>query len=54
MSVTGSSLRKIQAFRPNFVVRKFSINGQFVQIVRQFTRKSAETDHLQKIFSPEH
>ena len=38
-----------KAFRPNFLVRKFSVNGQLVQIVRRFTRKSAETVSLWKL-----
>ena len=37
------TLRKIQTFLPNFLVRKFSVNGQFPQIFGRFTKKSVET-----------
>ena len=35
--------RKKPAFPPNFLVSKFSINGQFLQILGSFTQNSAET-----------
>ena len=37
------SLHKIQCFSPNFLVRKFSVNGQFPQVFGQIARKSSET-----------
>ena len=40
---------KIQAFPPNFLLRKFSVKGQFLQ--KFGTQNSAKTVHLQKIFS---
>ena len=46
------SPRKIQGFPPNFLVRRFSANGQFKQIFRRFARKSAETARLRKMSSP--
>ena len=42
---------KIQAFSPNILVRKFSVNGQFLQIFGQIpqdflTRKLGEKAHI--------
>ena len=37
------TLRKIPAILSNFLVRKFSVNGQFQQIFGQISRKSAGT-----------
>lgn len=42
----------IQAFPPNFVVPKFSVNGQFPYLFGQIVRKSAENAHLRTISSP--
>ena len=43
--------RKIQAFSPDFLVRMFSKNGQFLQIFGQITQIFAETVRLRKISS---
>ena len=40
---------KIQVFSQSFLVRKYSINGQFPQILRKFAERSAETVCLQNI-----
>ena len=40
---------KIQAFSHSFLVRKYSINGQFPQILWKFAQNSAETVCLQNI-----
>ena len=39
----------MQTFPPNFLVRKFSVNGQFPRIFGQTTQKSAETVRLRLI-----
>ena len=44
--------RKIQAFPPNFVVSKFSVNEQFLQIFGRISRKLAETVRLREMSSP--
>ena len=44
--------RKIQAFPPNFVVSKFSVNEQFLQIFGRIFRKFAETVRLREMSSP--
>ena len=43
---------KLQAFSPDFLVRKFSVNGQFLQIFGRIARKPAEIVRLRKISSP--
>ena len=42
------SQHKIQAFWSNFLVRKFSVNGQFPRFFSQFAQKSVETFRLRK------
>ena len=44
-------MRKIQTFPPNFLVSKFTVNGQFLRISGRITQKSAETVHLSEIYS---
>ena len=39
---------KIQSFLPNFLLRKFSVNGQFLQIFRETTQNYGETARLWK------
>ena len=46
-------LRKIQDFLANFLLRKFSVNGESLQIFGQINQKSADTVRLRKIYSPE-
>ena len=48
------SLHKIQFFSPNFLMRKFSLNGQFQQVFERISRKATETVALRKISSPRH
>ena len=43
---------KIQAFTFNFLVKKFSVNRQSLQIFSRIARKSAEVVRLRKISSP--
>lgn len=42
-------LRKAKAFPPNFLVKKFSLGGQFPQMFGRSARKSAETVLLRKM-----
>ena len=44
--------RKKQAFPPNFLKGRFSVNEYVPQIVRRFARKSSETIRLRKVSSP--
>ena len=44
---------EIQDFSPNFLVRNFSENAQFLKIFVRIARKSAEIRRLRKISSPE-
>ena len=44
---------KIQTFSTNPLVRKFSVNEQFPQIIERIVRKFVETVLLTKISSPE-
>ena len=44
-------MRKIQTFPPNFLVRKFSVNGQFPWISGRITQKSAEPVRLREVYS---
>lgn len=46
LPVTFVTLHKVQAFPPNFVVRKFSIKKQF------FVRENPETVRLRKTYTP--
>ena len=52
--ILNNELHKTKNFLPNFLVRKFTVNPQFSQILGYLALKSVETvpDHLQKIFSP--
>lgn len=45
-------LRKTQTFPPNFLAKKFSVNGKFLQILGGFSRKSVEAVRLRKTYSP--
>ena len=42
------ALCKIQAFLPNFMLRKISVNGHFLQIFGETTRNYVETFRLRK------
>ena len=45
-------MRKIQTFPHNFLVRKFSVNGEFPRISGRITQKSEETVRLREMYSP--
>ena len=42
---------KLQAFSPNFLVKKFSVNREFLQIFGQVARISGESARIWKISS---
>ena len=44
--VLKERLPKLQAFSPNFLVRKFSVNGYFLEIFGRFAQKSAKNEYL--------
>ena len=48
----NNTLRKIQAFPHNFLLRKFFVSGQFLQIFGRFSQKSVEIAlSTEKIFT---
>ena len=47
-----SQRKKKEAFPPNFLVSRFSVNEYIPQIDKRFAQNSSETIHLRKITSP--